>query len=91
MCKSINYPDTFIILIKLFKTIKGTLSKVMLCSHQHCSHQPHLSILMVNKQVPCTLIFLVGNLQTMSMTNLLWLKFCIQVLHADDRFGNLGL
>lgn len=46
---------------------------------------------MVNKQIPRTLVLQVGYLQTMSVADLLWLEICIQILHADDSFGDLGL
>lgn len=51
----------------------------------------HLSILVVNKEIPGTSILQTGDLQAVRMTDLLWLENCIQVLHADDSFGNLGL
>lgn len=46
---------------------------------------------MINKQIPYTFVVHVGDLQTVRMTDLLWLEYCIQVLHGDDSFGNLGL
>lgn len=49
--------------------------------------QTHLSFLVINKQIPGAFPMHVGYLQTVIVTNLLWLKNCIQVLHGDDNFG----
>lgn len=51
----------------------------------------HLSILMVDKQIPHMFVLHEGDLQTMHVTDLLRLENCIQFLHGDDRFGDLGL
>lgn len=59
--------------------------------HKRSSTRAHLSILMIHKQIPHALVVQVGDLQAVSMADLLWLENCIQVLHGDDRFGDLGL
>lgn len=51
----------------------------------------HTSVLMINKQIPHLFAMQVGDLQTVSVADLLWLEHSIQVLHGDDSFGNLGL
>lgn len=51
----------------------------------------HISVLMINKQIPHLFIVQVGDLQAVSMADLLRLEHRIQVLHGDDSFGNLGL
>lgn len=52
---------------------------------------PHLSILVINKQVPHALIVQVGDLETVSVVYLLWLEDGVQVLHGDDGFRSLGI
>ena len=52
---------------------------------------PHLSTLMVNKQIPGAFLLLVGDLQAVSVTDLIGLEHCVQVLHVDHTFGYLGL
>lgn len=51
----------------------------------------HLSIFMINKQIPHSLLLHVWDLQPMRMADLLWLENRIQVLHGDDSFGSLRL
>lgn len=51
----------------------------------------HVSVLMINKEIPHLFAMQVGDLQTVSVADLLWLEHCVQVLHGDDSFGNLGL
>lgn len=46
----------------------------------------YLSIFMVNVEVPYVIGVLVGDLQTMRMTDLLRLKSCIHVLDGDHSF-----
>lgn len=46
---------------------------------------------MINKEIPHLFAMQVGDLQTVSVADLLWLEHCVQVLHGDDSFGNLGL
>lgn len=58
---------------------------------KHNCTRAHLSILMIHKQIPHALVVQVGDLQAVSVADLLWLENCIQVLHGDDRFGDLGL
>lgn len=53
--------------------------------------QPHLRTLVINIEVPCVIVVLVGDLQTVRMTNLLWLKGSIQVLYRDYSFRAFGL
>ena len=57
----------------------------------HMWTSPHLSTLMVNKQIPGAFLLLVGDLQAVSVAHLLGLENCVQVLHVDHTFGNLGL
>lgn len=51
----------------------------------------HVSVLMINKEIPHLFAMQVGDLQTVSVADLLRLEHCVQVLHGDDSFGNLGL
>lgn len=46
---------------------------------------------MINKQISHTSVVQKGDLQTVRMADLLWLENCIQVLHGDYGFGELGL
>lgn len=46
---------------------------------------------MINKQVPHLLAVQVGDLQAVSVADLLRLEHRVQVLHGDDSFGNFGL
>lgn len=46
---------------------------------------------MINKQIPHLFVVQVGDLEAVSVADLLRLERCIQVLHGDDSFGNLGL
>lgn len=41
----------------------------------------HLSVLVINKQIPRALVVQVGDLQAVCMTDLLWLENSVQVLH----------
>lgn len=50
-----------------------------------------MSVLVINKQVPGLLVVQVGDLQAVSVADLLRLERRVQVLHGDDGFGNLGL
>ncbi len=59
--------------------------------HKNKKIKAHLSILVINKQIPRTLVVQVGDLQAVSVADLLWLKNSVQVLHGDHSFGNLGL
>lgn len=51
----------------------------------------HLSVFVINKQIPHSLPLHVWDLQPMRMADLLWLENRIQVLHGDDSFGSLRL
>lgn len=46
---------------------------------------------MINIEVPGVIVVLVGELQPMRMTNLLWLKGGVQVFDGDYSFGAFGL
>lgn len=46
---------------------------------------------MINKQIPHLFTMQVGDLQAVSVVDLLRLEHRVQVLHGDDSFGNLGL
>lgn len=51
----------------------------------------HVSVLVINKEIPHLFAMQVGDLQTVRVADLLRLEHCVQVLHGDDSFGNLGL
>lgn len=58
----------------------------------YCSSRcTHLSIFVINKQIPHSLLLCVWDLQSVGMTDLLRLENRIQVLHWDDSFGSLSL
>lgn len=50
----------------------------------------HLSTFVVDKNTSGVAVFLVGNLQTMGVTNFLRLKGHIHVFDGDERFGPFG-
>lgn len=49
----------------------------------------HLSFFVINKQIPCAFAVGEGDLQTVSVVDLLRLKDCVKILHGDYGFGKL--
>lgn len=54
-------------------------------------NKSHLRTLVINIEAPGVIVILVGELQPVRMTNLLWLKGGIQVLDRDYSFRAFGL
>ncbi len=51
----------------------------------------YLSITVVDKDVPCAVVFQVGDLQAVGVSYLLRLEGCVDGVHLDYSFGLLSL